>query len=120
MSRNDHAGRLREMAEYASAMATAYSETAPHVSVGYERNSDALTFGADALERVEVLERERNQLYNAMREVCRIAGGWTADGVSVDFLMLVPAEVAAALAEARKSCPCRQRDARIDAAMEEN
>ncbi len=58
MSRNDHAGRLREMAEYASAMATAYSETAPHVSVGYERNSDALTFGADALERVEVLERE--------------------------------------------------------------
>jgi hypothetical protein len=36
----------------------------------------------------------------------------------VAFLMQVPAEVAAALAEARKPCPCRERDARIDAAMD--
>jgi hypothetical protein len=78
----DHVARLREMAAYASWIAMSYSETAPHVSVKYERNSFALTAGAEALERVEVLERE--------------------------------------LAEARKPCPCQERDARIDAAMEEN
>jgi hypothetical protein len=70
------------MAQFASDMAESYSETAPHVSVGYERNSVALIAGADALDRVDVLERE--------------------------------------LAEARKPCPCRERDARIDEAMEEN
>jgi hypothetical protein len=58
MSQNDHAARLRQMAQFASDMVTLYSETAPHVSVGYERNSVALIAGADALERVAVLERE--------------------------------------------------------------
>jgi hypothetical protein len=58
MSQNDHAARLREMAAYASWIAMSYSETAPHVSVKYERNSVALTAGAEALERVAVLERE--------------------------------------------------------------
>ena len=54
----DHVARLREMAAYASWIAMSYSETAPHVSVKYERNSVALTAGAEALERVAVLERE--------------------------------------------------------------
>ena len=102
LNNNDHAARLRQIAMV--------EESVLYV--------DALLAGADALDRVKVLERERNQLYSAMREVCRIAGGQTADGVSVAFLMQVPAEVAAALAEARKPCPCRERDARIDAAMD--
>jgi hypothetical protein len=72
MSQNDHAARLREMA-------------GPCWTNDYQRSeneSAALLAGAEALERVAVLERE--------------------------------------LAEARKPCPCQERDARIDAAMEEN
>jgi hypothetical protein len=102
MSLNDHAAQVRQM--------TMVEQSVPY--------TDAILARDEALERVEMLERERNQLYGAMREVCRIAGGQTTDGVSVAFLMQVPAEVAAALAEARKPCPCRQRDARIDAARE--
>ena len=58
MSQSDHAARMREMAAYATWIAMSYSETAPDVSVKYERNSVALTAGAEALERVAVLERE--------------------------------------------------------------
>jgi hypothetical protein len=66
LNNNDHAARLRQIAMV--------EESVLYV--------DALLAGADALERVAVLERE--------------------------------------LAEARKPCPCQERDARIDAAMEEN
>jgi hypothetical protein len=61
------------------------------------------------LDRLAALERDRNTLYDAMREVCKIVGGQTADGVSVEFLLNVPSEVRLTvgklereLAEARK------------------
>lgn len=46
--------------------------------------------------------KDRKALYDSMRDVCRIVGGMTNDGVSVDFLAHIPAEVEAVLAEARR------------------
>jgi hypothetical protein len=51
---NDHAARLRDMAEREDLLAKSYAETAPEVSAAYERRSAALLAGAEALEAVEV------------------------------------------------------------------
>jgi len=48
---NEHAARLRDMAEREGLLAKSYAETAPEVFAAYERRSAALLAGAEALER---------------------------------------------------------------------
>jgi hypothetical protein len=81
MSNQDHAARLREIAERFRKHASDWRFRDMHeVAKGLSEDQNSILAGADALERVAVLERE--------------------------------------LAEARKPCPCRERDARIEAAMD--
>jgi BioD-like phosphotransacetylase family protein len=59
---NQHAARLREMAETKDLLAKSYAETAPDVSAAYKRRFAALLAGAEALEAVEVAKAALQQI----------------------------------------------------------
>jgi hypothetical protein len=66
---NEHAARLREMAETKDLLAKSYAETAPDVSAAYKRRSAALLAGAKAMENLEVAKAALRGLVAALEEV---------------------------------------------------
>jgi hypothetical protein len=74
MSQNDHAARLREMADGSRRWSVAYEHETDPISQlrlkSLRSDAAALTAGADALERVAVLERE---LAEARKDSARLS-----------------------------------------------
>lgn len=95
---------LRESARKVLDVPASYDDFGNMIVSAEDRNS-FITALSDALSRTPDQHRarkDRKALYDSMRDVCRIVGGMTNDGVSVDFLAHIPAEVEAVLAEARR------------------
>jgi hypothetical protein len=86
VTNNEHAARLREMAEREDLLAKSYAETAPEVFAAYERRSAALLAGAEALEAVEVAK----VALETIRDRCRSAGQGAAYGELKDIREYVP------------------------------